>query len=449
MRKQLILWFLSLILLTVLAMGWRINSTAGATFRAFRHSHTRAHLTHLPQLLNRYSANHIDWDEITSELEEISQLLNMHIVLIDGQSTIRASTGNETVGDLMQDTTWAEEIVPLLNKEEDALLGYLLMARNQTLYEADDLFFQDLLNSSILTAVSVGLIAMLLSLVAAHSITTPLRRMTQATQAIIAGNYQVEVAGHNRHEIGQLGQAINHMAREIGKLEQVRRDLVMNVSHDFCTPLTVINGYLEALQSGTISDRRSAEHAFTYMKAEVDALQALIDGLNDVAALDSGQIPLNRQPTDYLALIQQAIKRVSWPAQAKDIQLAFINKLELSPTMQIDADKIGQVLFNLLDNSIHYTRQDGRIEITVWQQDTAIYTTITDNGEGIDQAHLPFIFERFYRAKTSQHRETDGYGMGLSIVQSITNRHGGSITAASSGLNQGTTFTLKLPISSL
>ena len=449
MARRLISWFFILIVLTVLSLSWMAYRTISQTFQSYRGDHTQAHLTDLPHTLAHYRNFHGSWDGIQREVEGFGTLLSMQIVLLDTDQRVLASTRNDEIGVIYNDFDWAEEVLPVVDQTLNVPIGAVLISRGRLLQAADNFFFEQLFRGSIITMLIVGGIAAAGSVLLARSLAAPLTRLSEATNKVVQGEYDVRVEEHDRDEIGLLGGAFNHMAAEIGKLERIRRDLVLNVSHDLRTPLMVVQGYLEALQSGKIADRRSAEIAFDSMALEITQLQNLIDGLNEVAALDAGKIPISLEQTDVAELIQTAISRVSWFAESKNISVKFQPQRE-KISAELDPEKFGQVLFNLLDNSIHYTHNGGQIKIDYRVENQQLHISIQDNGEGINEDEIPFIFERFFRGGHSKNRETSGYGMGLSIVKSIVQAHHGEISAKPNQLgSQGAFFEITLPLNHL
>ena len=250
MTKRLMGWFLALILLTVGVMGALVYVTVGENFRAFRSEHTESHLGEIPHILSFYYEENGSWEGVESELQELGELLGMQAVLVTDDGEVRVSA--EPFPNL--NSNWAEKTVPidLHHSTDKSQAGVLYLARNPEMRAADTLFFRQLLTSAGLTALGAIVLGLAISYFVARSFASPLERMRDATKDVVNGNFDVRVEGHERDEVGHLGLAFNQMAAEIGKLEAVRRDLVMNVSHDFRTPLTVVQGYLEGLRTGKI-----------------------------------------------------------------------------------------------------------------------------------------------------------------------------------------------------
>jgi signal transduction histidine kinase len=243
------------------------------------------------------------------------------------------------------------------------------------------------------------------------------------------------------------------MAEGMGGVEQLRRDLVANVSHDLRTPLTVIQGYLEGLRFGQIADRRSAEMAFDAMHVEVVRLLAMVHDLRQVASLDALAPRLELQPVAPADLAGTALRRIEPLAEAKGVALIDEVPDDL-PAVAVDPDRLGQALYNLLENAVRHTPAGGRVRVsggTVADGSAGsgqLWLAVADNGEGIPAESLPHMFERFYRADQARSGQGEGgSGLGLTIVKGIVEAHGGQISVESEGIpGRGSTFTLRLPL---
>lgn len=208
------------------------------------------------------------------------------------------------------------------------------------------------------------------------------------------------------------------MAAGLANVERLRQELVMNVSHDLRTPLTIIKGYLDGLLNGQIADRRSAEEAFGAMETEVNHLLHLVHDLNQVAALDGGQTPLNKEPLKLERLIAEVVVRARPLATEKQVRLVQETAADL-PSLVADRVQIGQMLFNLVENGIRHTPEEGMVKITAAVENGMMRLVVSDTGEGIPAVHQPRIFERFYRVDASRHGQEAGSGLGLAIVKGM------------------------------
>ncbi|MCL4545709.1 MAG: cell wall metabolism sensor histidine kinase WalK [Chloroflexi bacterium] len=306
------------------------------------------------------------------------------------------------------------------------------------------------------TGVLVGLLAVALGVWLARSITEPIQDLRRAVGRIAAGDLTQRVAVRTSDEVGALGHDINVMAQrlegdvtELRRQEQLRRDLVANVSHDLATPLTGIQGFTEALIDGVVASDQDRQELYESIYREVQRLRRLVGDLQDLSSLENGMGNIQPAPLRLQELVDEALRVESNEASERGIILDQNVAAEL-PDVWADGDRITQVLFNLLDNAMRYTPRGGKITVSARTKEGSVRVSVRDTGTGIAESELPFVFERFYRVDRSRSRETGGGGLGLAIVKAIISAHGGEIEAKSV-LNQGTemTFTLRILKTSL
>jgi len=234
-----------------------------------------------------------------------------------------------------------------------------------------------------------------------------------------------------------------HDITRIKQLENVRKEFVANVSHELRTPLAIIKGYVETLLDGEPVAPPDAEQFLRTIQRHSRRLEALIEDLLTISALESQQVRLDVGPASLRSIASAVSEELSAQAKAKSIGVA-IEIAEDAPQVRADAQRLHQVLFNLLDNAVKYTQAGGQVRIFAKDGAEEIEVCVADNGSGIAPEHLPRIFERFYRADKARSRELGGTGLGLSIVKHIVQAHGGRVWAESE-LGQGSTihFTLR------
>ena len=234
-----------------------------------------------------------------------------------------------------------------------------------------------------------------------------------------------------------------HDVSELRRLETVRRDFVANVSHELKTPLTSISGYAETL----LTDSPDAETAQRFLATILEnsrRMQRLVDDLLDLSRIETGRWQPQRDALDVRQIVREVCNEVVDRARSGGIDL----EIEIGPgaeTLSADADAVRQVLTNLFENSLRYTRRGGHIVCRSQVQDDGIALSITDDGSGIPPEHLPRIFERFYRADQSRSRAEGGTGLGLAIVKHLVEAHGGRVYAESERA-VGTTVTCWFPL---
>jgi len=235
------------------------------------------------------------------------------------------------------------------------------------------------------------------------------------------------------------------VARDItgpSKLEAMRRDFVANVSHELKTPLTAIRGSAETLLNGALEDR---EHGPVFARSiyeQAVRLDNLVNDLLKISYAESGRAQLEKAALELKPLVDDIAGGLASIMRKKNISV--INLVPAGLRVNADGDKLSQVLINLLDNAAKYNKEGGEIRISAAAQDAGVRVSVADTGPGIPAAHLPRIFERFYRADKARSRELGGTGLGLSIVKHLVELHGGSV-GVDSAEGRGAAFWFTLP----
>jgi two-component system, OmpR family, phosphate regulon sensor histidine kinase PhoR len=229
-----------------------------------------------------------------------------------------------------------------------------------------------------------------------------------------------------------------HDITRMRQFENIRKEFVANVSHELRTPLSIIKGYVETLLDEQPPDEQTARQFLQTIQRHSRRLEALIADLLSISALESQQARLNFEPVSMMAAAQSVLEELARQAQERSVSVSLKIPEQLSP-VRADAQRLHQVLFNLLDNAIKYTHAGGHVTILAAEKDGTIETAVADDGPGIAPEHLPHVFERFYRVDKARSRELGGTGLGLSIVKHIVQSHGGRVWAES-GAEGGSTF---------
>jgi two-component system, OmpR family, phosphate regulon sensor histidine kinase PhoR len=275
-----------------------------------------------------------------------------------------------------------------------------------------------------------------------------MRPMIDAMKKMAQGNFNIDLSdykkefGNRNHPFQEIIDSINHMAKELGEMEQMRQEFISNVSHEIQSPLTSISGFAHALKSNDLPDEERLQY-LEIIEVESMRLSKLSENLLKLTSLESDQPPF--EPKTYR--IDQQLRRViltnepQW--RNKDLEMdVSLNKL----TIQADEDLLNQVWINLIHNSIKFTPNHGKITIELIKKDPErIVVIIKDTGIGMTKDVQMRIFERFYKADPSRNRSSGGNGLGLSIVKKIIEMHKGEIQVESSP-NKGTEFKVILPI---
>lgn len=235
-----------------------------------------------------------------------------------------------------------------------------------------------------------------------------------------------------------------HDITELRKLERVRRDFVANVSHEFKTPLTAIQGFAETLLGGAIDDPQNRERFLGIILEHARRLARLTDDLLKLSKMDADRLEVEIHSVSVAELIESCLETAQRRATAKDIQIS-VGPLDGLPDIAGDRRRLAEVLQNLLDNAIQYTLAGGQIFLSAETRDGDVIFTVADTGIGIPKADQPRIFERFYRVDAARSREAGGTGLGLSIAKHLVEVHGGRIWVDSE-VGQGSKFHFSVPV---
>ncbi len=230
---------------------------------------------------------------------------------------------------------------------------------------------------------------------------------------------------------------------ELKNFEKMRKEFVANVSHELKTPATSLKGFAETLLDGAKNDPVTLTNFLNIILTESDRLQILIDDLLELSKIENSGVELHIDEVEMVSLIEQCCSIIKLKADEKQIDLHFEHE---SDTVHLSADSIrlNQVVINLISNAISYTPEKGCVTIRLFNRESQMQLEVSDTGIGIDQAHFPRIFERFYRVDKARSRSEGGTGLGLAIVKHIVEAHHGTVHVKSK-LGQGSTFSVHLP----
>ncbi len=324
---------------------------------------------------------------------------------------------------------------------EGQLVGavYLSQPLRDVLAVMRDLRLRWLLATGVALLLS-GVVGLLLS----GAIARPLRRLTAAAGAVADGRLDLEVPVESRDELGQLSRAFNEMTARLRFARQTQTDFVANVSHELRTPLTAVKGLVETLRDGAIDDAQVRDRFLQTVETETDRLIRLVNDLLVLSRADSEALNLQCSEVDLGQLAREMANRLAPQAAARQVALGVDANSERLIALA-DHDRVEQVLVNLLDNAVKYSRPGGTVTVAV--SDTTeqmLAVQVRDEGIGIPAADLPRIGERFYRSDRARSRALGGSGLGLAIALALVEAHGGRLWLESTE-GQGTVVTFTLP----
>ncbi len=279
-----------------------------------------------------------------------------------------------------------------------------------------------------------------------RSLVIPLRQIAASSQRVANGRYgeRVDVPHGLGEAITQMVTSFNLMAGVLEHIEETRMTLIGNVTHELRTPLTSLRGYVEGMEDGLFPP---IQETFEVMEREIGRLNRLIEDIQTLSRVEAGAIRLEPQTFDLRELLALAAAQFQPQSQNRQIFLDMHTPPVPVPVLA-DRDRVVQILTNLIGNAMRYTPDGGTItlEITPDIENRQAALAVRDSGVGIPAESIPFVFERFYRVDTSRSRESGGSGVGLTISRHLAWMMGGDLSVFSAGENQGSTFTLFLPL---
>ncbi|ATA23082.1 two-component system sensor histidine kinase BaeA [Brenneria goodwinii] len=305
---------------------------------------------------------------------------------------------------------------------------------------ADINFDRQQQQTSWLIVALTALLAILATWLTARGLLAPVKRLVNGIHHLAAGDFSARVTATTRDELGRLAQDFNQLASALEKNEQSRRAFMADISHELRTPLAVLRGELEALQDGV---RQPNAGSLLSLQAEVTTLTKLVDDLHQLSLSDRGTLTYRKSAVDVVQLLHIAIAAFNERFQKKHIALTVDCPAQAATFG--DPDRLIQLFNNLLENSLRYTDEQGRLEIRAVPRQKLLVITWQDSAPGVTDEQLTLIFERFYRAENSRNRASGGSGLGLAICNNIVEAHGGRLYAEHSPWG-GLLITVELPL---
>jgi signal transduction histidine kinase len=307
----------------------------------------------------------------------------------------------------------------------------------------------DLFLSVVLLVFSGGM-AMVLGYLLSSTVTDRIHALKAVAGQLAQGDLQARARVTGRDELSDLAESFNRMAARLQaadeqqrEIDHMRADLIAWVGHDLQTPLASIRAILEALADGMVEDPQSIQRYLLTAQRDVRSLSLLIDDLFQMAQLDAGGLPLDREESSLVDLISDTLESFSELAARQGTTISGQADPSIDPVF-MDTMRIGRVLNNLITNALRHTPSGGEIRVAARRTAQGVEVIVGDTGEGIQPEDLPKIFDSFYRGEKSRSRLTGGSGLGLAISRGIIRAHGGDITVDSQP-GRGSTFTFTLP----
>ena len=305
---------------------------------------------------------------------------------------------------------------------------------------------EEAFGTALLVSISVALVAAVATALAvswyfSRRIQRSIGLVAEASSQIAAGRYDTHVDDPGLGaEFATLAGTYNRLADRLEATETTRRRMLADLAHEMRTPLATIDAHLEALEDGV---RHLDSDTVTVLRSSTQRLRRLAEDIGAISHAEEGNLRLDPRPVDAATVAATAADAARDRYQSKGVRL----DADLRPAGQvnIDPDRIGQALGNLIDNALRHTPVGGSVTVSCRRVGQWVEYAVADTGEGIAAEHLPHLFDRFYRVDSARDRRQGGSGIGLAITKALIEAHGGGVFASSSGSGLGSTFTLRLP----
>jgi signal transduction histidine kinase len=476
MRLRLVLSFILIVLVSVTGVLFIARQGLASEVRSFMFHGGMTDASRLVATLEDYYQAHNSWQGVETLLRFTDEqghgmggsgrqgmmqtMMSQNLSLADAQGNwVADSNGPQSSGQMTED----EKAVAITLHVQNQTVGYLLAEGGMSFNRADEsLLVSRLTRAALLAGLAAGLFSLLLALVLAYTLIRPVRELTMAAELLGQGDLSQRVRISGDDDLATLGKTFNHMAGALQKVAENRRAMTADIAHELRNPLAVQLANLEALQDGLYP---LTPLSLAPILEQNHLLTRLVDDLRTLALADSGELKLERIPTDLPALVTRVVERFKAQATVRQIGIRIMGvgmqgdsgggvpggmQAEAHGNhpgweVMVDPMRVEQILNNLLSNALRYTTEGGKIDIGLSRAPDAIQLTVHDNGPGIPVKALPYVFERFYRADRSRSRAEGGAGLGLAIARHLAEAHGGSLSAANDP-DGGALFTLSFPI---
>ncbi|WP_128895499.1 sensor histidine kinase [Longirhabdus pacifica] len=438
----------SILLLVLLPLGYVVDQLFYTFYNNKTYEEMEQHVITLVDMRTQ-----MDEETFIEKVEVAMEMVHEQVVYLDESREIVMNEQNTLDSlDIITEEDWLQlqqqnEIIkrqqehvsyiasPIYNHNE--FEGAIFMVTSTD--DVDEIMDQ-VRTSLFVTGIGGLLLALGFTYIIVRKVSMPLLHMEKVTRDMAKGNLNVVLTPSSEDELGTLAHAINDLSRKLKTLEDTRKEFLANISHELRTPLTYMDGYVSLLKEKQSPEER--QHTIKIIEEETARLRLIVNDLFDLSKLEEGKISLILEWIDVSEVMESVVEKVTYTAEQK--KLALVIKEEPVPLLYADGNRMSQILFNLLDNAIHYTEK-GSITVTMKHDDEQLYLFIADTGIGIAEEDVPYIFERFYRVEKSRSRAHGGTGLGLSIVKKLVELQGGTVHVEST-YGEGTTFSIIFPL---
>lgn len=456
LRNKIVISFTIIMTLTILTIAIFVKNTFQSEFGKYVDESNKEEVEHL--IFDMKSVYKDDsWDiDLIKQLGTDAIKKGIALEVYDANDKLiwsvledEKSRSNETLNNIRNnmksiEQNWNSKLREYKVPIQDTygkILGYEKIIHYESLYYMEnDIMFLNIINTfmKVISIISIGSI-IIISLLISKSISKPIEKVHAMAKTIGDGKYRHKIEYEsNIKEVEELISSINKLSIKLNEQEELRKRLTTDISHELRTPLTSIQGHLDAIIDGIWE---ATPERLLSIREEVDRLSDLVGELRYLAKFDSEKNKLQKTYTNLGELVRHIIYNYESRALKKNITINY----ELDDMfVNIDKNQFSQVIVNLISNAIKYTNRNGYITIKNYKDRNSVNISIKDNGIGIPEGDIDYIFERFYRVDKSRNKDTGGIGVGLTIANSIINSHNGEIIVISKP-DEGSEFIVKLP----
>lgn len=457
MRKTLLFkhygTIISIIMVMITILGVVLLIFASQYFKQDRYKILGHNATQAAQLTYSNFRNN-DYQYVNPQLLQpmyniLAGAIDADIYLTNAQGDILLSTNNSIVPGALVEKTIIDEVFSAGEYKEVGTMSGLYPYGHYTVgipvhtdigapaavifasapSNALNAFLTEILKMFLISALAVLILAFAAVYFITADLIRPLRKMVAAAHSFAIGDFSVRVPVESYDEMGQLALAFNNMASSLATTETARRSFTANVSHELRTPMTTIGGFIDGILDGTIPEDK-ADYYLKIVSEEIKRLSRLVRSMLNIARMEAGELEINPEEFDVNDLVIKTVFTFEQAIHAKNIEVRGLDIGKILITA--DPDLIHQVIYNLLENAVKFTNEDGFIEVAYETgNDTYTKVIIRNSGVGISRDEIVHIFDRFYKTDKSRSKDKGGAGLGLHIVRSIVNLHGGDIWASS------------------
>lgn len=442
LQFRLVLGFAATLALALAGVSAYVSHAAKQETERFREQSDRARLARVESLLSRQYAMRRDWADVERTLEYVSRLYGVRVVLRNAEGVVVAESHPDPSPGAHHHR---EHMRPVPLRAAGRQIGTALLEPRQLPGSPPEPAVARLAAATnralLFTGLGAGIGGILLVSLTSRRVLAPVRSLSVAARGIGQGDFsqRVPVTG-GRDEVSELGHTFNSMAEQLERAQAQRRQLMADVAHELRTPISNIQGYLEAIGDGLLDPD---DRTVGTIHEQALHLGRLVEDLRVLALADAGALRLHPEQASLEDIATGSVEAARPRARSKGISFEWASTGDLPP-MNVDKTRLSQVIGNLLDNAITHTPDGGRIMVSTSVASEEVTVAVSDSGDGIPAERLPHLFDRFYRVDSSRSRRTGGSGLGLAIARELTELHGGRIEVQSEP-GKGATFTVHLP----